>query len=58
MASLQRLQNVLLHTARIRWGIWIDQYIVQLDRHNGPVMEDGTANAIFNFEPNQRRLII
>ena len=58
MASLQRLQNVLLHTARIRWGIWIDQYIVQLDRHNGPVMEDGTAKAIFNFEPNQRRLII
>jgi hypothetical protein len=25
LASLPRLQNVLLHAARIRWGIWIDQ---------------------------------
>ena len=52
MTSLPRLQNALLHTARIRWGIWIDQYIVQFDRQNGPVIEDDTATAIFNFEPS------
>jgi hypothetical protein len=52
VASLPRLQKALFHTARIRWGIWIDQYIVPFDRQNRPVIVDDAATAIFNFEPS------
>ncbi|MGB8114430.1 MAG: hypothetical protein WCF22_11685, partial [Candidatus Sulfotelmatobacter sp.] len=35
-ASLPRLESILLHSASIRWGIWIDQYIIPFDGQNSP----------------------
>ena len=51
-ASLPRLESILLHTAKIRWGIWIDQYIISFDGQNSPALRKVTARAIFNFEPD------
>jgi hypothetical protein len=51
-ASLPRLKSILLHTASIRWGIWIDQYIVPLDKQNRPAISEVTAAAIFHSEPD------
>jgi hypothetical protein len=51
-ASLPRLASILHHTASVRWGIWIDQYVVPFDEQNRPVIKDVTACAIFNFEPD------
>jgi AAA ATPase domain len=55
-ASLPRLENVFLHTASFRWGIWIDQYIVPFDKQNNPIISDITAAAIFHFEPDKMAL--
>jgi hypothetical protein len=50
--SLPRLEHILLHTASIRWGIWIDQYLVPFDGQGSPAIREVTARAIFNFEPD------
>jgi hypothetical protein len=52
VASLPRLESVLLHGASIRWGVWTDQYVLPFSRPAYPVVEDVTAHAIFNFEPD------
>jgi hypothetical protein len=51
-ASLPRLERILLHSVSIRWGVWIDQYIVPFDGQNQPAIKDVTARSIFNFEPD------
>lgn len=51
-ASLPRLESILLHTATIRWGIWIDQYVIPFDGHNSPAIREVTGRAIFDFEPD------
>ncbi len=50
--SLPRLESTFLHTAKIRWGIWIDQYVVPFDGQHSPAIGDVAARAIFNFEPD------
>ncbi len=52
MAFLPRLQKILLNCGRIRWGIWIDQYVVPFDHQKGPAITEVGARAIFNFEPD------
>jgi hypothetical protein len=52
VASLPRLEGALLHSAHIRWGIWIDQYVVPFDGQGSPAIREITARAIFNFEPD------
>lgn len=52
VSSLPRLENILAHSAKIRWGIWIDQYVLPFGRQGNPVIRDITARAIFNFEPD------
>ena len=52
VASMPRLESILFHTAKIRWGIWIDQYIIPFDGQNSPAVSEVTARAIFNFEPD------
>lgn len=51
-ASLPQLERLLLHCATIRWGVWIDQYIVPFDPQNRPAIGEPAAGAIFNFEPD------
>lgn len=51
MTSLPRLAAAF-HGVKIRWGIWIDQYILPFDRDGMPVIGDITAQAIFSFEPD------
>jgi hypothetical protein len=51
-ASLPRLESILLHSASIRWGIWIDQYIIPFDGQNSPAIDEVAARAVFNFEPD------
>jgi hypothetical protein len=52
--SLPRLESILLHSAKIRWGLWVDQYILPVDRLGRPVIPNSTAQAIFNFEPDNK----
>jgi hypothetical protein len=52
VASLPRLEDILLHTANVRWGIWIDQYLVPFAGQDSPAIREVTARAIFNFEPD------
>ncbi len=52
ITSLPRLENVLLHGAKIRWGLWTDQYVLPVDQAGCPVILDVTARAIFQFEPD------
>jgi hypothetical protein len=51
-AAIPRLEGVLAHCGSIRWGIWIDQYIVPFSEQNCPVVPDASAKAIFDFEPD------
>jgi hypothetical protein len=51
--SLLRFENILAHTASIRWGIWTDQYLLPFDQEGLPVIGDVTACAIFDFEPDK-----
>ena len=51
-ASLSRLNGIQLRNARIRWGIWTDQYVLPFGQHGHPAIPDVTTRAIFNFEPD------
>jgi len=51
-SSLSRLESILLHSVKIRWAVWIDQYIVPFDVQNRPAIGDLALGAIFNFEPD------
>lgn len=55
-AFVPQLERALQCTAGIRWAIWIDQYLVQFDKQNSPVIGDITAKAIFDFEPDNMLL--
>lgn len=55
-ASLPQLEKILHHSGSVRWGIWVDQYVIPFDEQNGPVIKDITASAIFNFEPDNMLL--
>jgi hypothetical protein len=48
---LPRLEGIVPST-RVRWGIWLDQYVLPFDASRQPVIPDKTARAIFNFEPD------
>jgi hypothetical protein len=54
----QRLQRLLprlesiVPGARVRWGIWLDQFVLPFDWSRQPVIRDMTARAIFSFEPD------
>jgi hypothetical protein len=37
--------------ARVRWGLWLDQYVLPLDSDGIPALPPATAAAIFDFEP-------
>jgi hypothetical protein len=50
--ALPHLERALSHGARVRWGIWIDQYVLPCDQSGRPVIAEITAEAIFNFEPD------
>jgi hypothetical protein len=52
ISSLPRLENILLHAAKIRWGMWTDQYVLPFDQEDHPVIGDIAARAIFDFEPD------
>lgn len=56
IALLPQLENILCHIGRLRWGLWIDQYVIPFDGQNQPVIKDITASAIFNFEPDNMLL--
>lgn len=56
IASEARQQGVLLHRANMRWGIWVDQYVLPFSAQGGPVVDDMTAAAIFDFEPDNMAL--
>jgi hypothetical protein len=49
---LQRLDRILLANAKLRWGIWVDQYLVRFGHQGTPAIGHVTARAIFNFEPD------
>jgi hypothetical protein len=53
---LPRIKDIFLHTVGVRWGIWIDQYIVPFDKQNKPAIGDATGAAIFHFEPDHMAL--
>jgi hypothetical protein len=50
-AALPRFDAILLG-ANVRWGIWIDQYVLPFGRDGTPVIPEIAAGAIFNFEPD------
>jgi hypothetical protein len=53
MISLQpRLEKILSHVGGVRWGIWIDQYIVPVDITGAPRVNRALGQIIFNFEPD------
>lgn len=52
-AAIPRLEAVLLHCGSIRWGVWIDQYVVPFSERNRPAVPDAAAKAIFDFEPDK-----
>ncbi|TAK86242.1 MAG: hypothetical protein EPO20_07910 [Betaproteobacteria bacterium] len=43
--------------ARLRWGIWTDQYVLQFDAGGVPAIGPATARAIFGFEPDDALLV-
>jgi AAA ATPase domain len=56
IALLPKLEKILCHSGSIRWGMWIDQYVIPFDGENRPVIKNITASAIFNFEPDDMLL--
>lgn len=50
--SLPRLEGIFVHCASVRWGVWIDQYILPFALSNSPTVSEVAATAIFNFEPD------
>ncbi len=50
--ALPRLERAFSYAAKVRWGIWIDQYALPCDQSGHPVIPEVTAEAIFNFEPD------
>ena len=38
--------------ARIRWGVWLDQYVLPFGVDGAPIISPKTAAAIFSFEPD------
>lgn len=55
-ALLPRLQRILHHSTGIRWGVWVDQYLISFDGRSNPAINATTAQAIFNFEPDNTLL--
>ncbi len=49
---LPDLAASLRGSGSIRWGIWIDQYVLPLDRGGVPALREVTARAVFDFEPD------
>jgi len=49
-ASLHQIEEHL--NGQIRWGTWIDQYVVPFDAEDQPAISDITARAVFHFEPD------
>jgi AAA domain len=56
VASLPQLERIFGHETNVRWGIWIDQYILPFDHRGHPVITGPTARAIFTFEPDNMLL--
>lgn len=36
---------------RLRWGIWVDSYVLPCDRNGNPIVSETTGRSIFDFEP-------
>jgi AAA ATPase domain len=51
VASLT-LRKHTLHGAKVRWGLYTDQYVLPLDQAGCLVISDSTAHGIFHFEPD------
>ena len=47
-----RFGGALQHIGQIRWGMWLDQYLVPIDAENRLMIGNIAAQAIFNFEPD------
>lgn len=56
ITSLAQLENIIHHSGSLRWGIWIDQYVLAFDGQSRPAMRTVTGKAIFNFEPDNMLL--
>lgn len=50
--SLPRLEGILMHGVKVRWGVWTDQYVLPFDCQGGLAIGDVSAQAIFDFEPD------
>jgi hypothetical protein len=46
------IEQALEAGARLRWGIWVDQYLLPCDPAGRPVVRSEAARAIFDFEPD------
>jgi hypothetical protein len=54
--SLKAVQE-LVPTAKIRWGVWLNQYVLPFTDGGAPAIAAGTAQTIFDFEPDNLLLM-
>lgn len=53
---LPEMERALLPGNRLRWGIWIDSYVLPFGG-DGPIVGDAASAALFDFEPETRLLV-
>jgi hypothetical protein len=51
-AAVQRLEAGPHALGRLRWGIWLDQYVLPFTANQRPRIAPPTDGAIFSFEPD------
>jgi len=62
LALEQRLHAILPRLAaafggRVRFGIWLDQYLLALDEAGQPALSSAASHALFDFEPDDLMLL-
>lgn len=54
--SLPVIEKTLFGGARLRWGIWVDSYVMPFDADCQPIVGERAAVTLFAFEPDGQLL--
>jgi hypothetical protein len=55
--SLPVIERTLSGGARLRWGVWVDSYVMPLDSDRRPIVGEAAAATLSAFEPDGQLLI-
>lgn len=55
-SSLPVMERILSAGARLRWGVWVDSYVMPTDANRKPIVGETAAAALFDFEPDGQLL--